>query len=179
MVPCQTSAFIGKKREKVGSGTIHRGFVPLGGALMYPRPQLSSRCYSSPPGVLSRSRSMLHFAFLRRYGVSFLTPGIFDEMGPDVHDCLRTFRLHPAPRLPLRPSHVKCVMRLRSTLAQPLRIARKACVHGTNSHLPDGTGNTHGGDRARGKIAVRHPCEHAQHLAWLLLTSACLSKVPR
>ncbi|CAM9690922.1 unnamed protein product [Ectocarpus sp. 8 AP-2014] len=44
-----------------------------------------------------------------------MSPDQFDGMGLDLHCCLQTFQLHPATALalPLRPAHVKSVMRLR------------------------------------------------------------------
>ncbi|CBJ30303.1 conserved unknown protein [Ectocarpus siliculosus] len=48
-------------------------------------------------------------------GFVFMSPDQFDGMGLDLHCCLQTFQLHPATALalPLRPAHVKSVMRLR------------------------------------------------------------------
>lgn len=118
-----------------------------------------------------------------RCGFLFLTPTNFDEMGTDLHDCLRTFELHPTVGLPRRPAHVKSVMRLRPP---PRRESASMGTPDGVSRVVDG-GATEalavergvGGDRAAGGGGKLESCEHAQHLAWFLLTSACLSKVIR
>ncbi|CAN0035094.1 unnamed protein product, partial [Ascophyllum nodosum] len=46
-------------------------------------------------------------------GFLFMTPQTLESMGVDLRDCLRTFHLNPTLGLPLRPAHVKSLMRLR------------------------------------------------------------------
>lgn len=137
--------------------------------------------------------------FIGSCGYVFLKPSVYEDMGTDLHDCMRTFQIHPATGLPRRPGHIKSVMRLRppptavgipdgGTSSGSSRRRREAAepVRAPPEHEAGermvGTGSgsfvAGGGDDVGDFSAISAgPCEHSQHLAWLLLSSACLSKV--
>ncbi|CAM9232085.1 unnamed protein product [Ectocarpus sp. 13 AM-2016] len=97
-------------------------------------------------------------------GFVFMSPDQFDGMGLDVHCCLRTFQLHPAIALalPLRPAHVKSVMRLRKApfslrpqLPSPQKQAIFAPNKSTNTCDRGGIGNsTMSHSSAEGAVAA-------------------------